>query len=460
MSIGKTFQTVTQKLYTFGRYMMKRQQILAGVLALGLLLTLVAGVTLAQEPHSTLLGTSLGTAFTYQGRLMDDSGNPLTGSYDFQFELYDTESGVSQVGSTVTVGDVDVSDGLFTAQLDFSSSPFTGDARWLEIGVRDGSSSGAYTTLSPRQPLTATPYALSLRPGAQVIGNAVYALTAKSTHIIGGYGLYATMDGDTSGAGVFGRATSSSGEVHGVWGESNSIGGYGVYGKAPIIGVYGEASQTSGYPYGVYGKSSASLGAGVRGENTATGGYAFGVYGSTESASGYAGYFSNNAGGGDIAAAGSGIISSTADSVLYLSPHDMVVRGGSGVSATPQDNGGVDIYYWSIGDKYLSIPVSTFGTLFGSPLYVESIQVCYKTDAGGYIDVTSVQKNNGSTGSTSYITSGTDRTSSTHTCYTISVGGTRVVIDNSTWVQFNIHTTGTGHTYIYTVKLTLTEQQN
>ncbi|MEA3396964.1 MAG: hypothetical protein U9R05_05830, partial [Chloroflexota bacterium] len=289
---------------------MKRQRIFAGILALALLLALAAGVTLAQEPHSTLLGTSLGAAFTYQGRLMDASGDPLTGSYDFQFELYDAESGVSQVGSTVTVGDVDVSDGLFTVQLDFGSSAFIGDARWLEIGVRAGSSTGAYTTLSPRQPLTATPYALSLRPGAQVIGDAVYALTAKSTHIIGGYGLYATMDGDTSGAGVFGRATSSSGEVHGVWGESDSANGCG-------------------------------------------------------------GYFKNTGGGADIMAAGSGIIKSNADSVLYLSPHDMVVRGSSGVTLAFLDDGSVDIHSTTAGAKYLSIPVSTFGTLFGSPVYVK-----------------------------------------------------------------------------------------
>jgi len=37
---------------------------------------------------------------------------------------------------------------------------FSGDARWLEIGVRTNGSAGAYATLSPRQPLTPSPYAL------------------------------------------------------------------------------------------------------------------------------------------------------------------------------------------------------------------------------------------------------------------------------------------------------------
>jgi hypothetical protein len=37
---------------------------------------------------------------------------------------------------------------------------FGGDARWLEVDVRPGASAGSYNTLTPRQALTATPYAL------------------------------------------------------------------------------------------------------------------------------------------------------------------------------------------------------------------------------------------------------------------------------------------------------------
>ncbi len=190
--------------------------------------------------------------------------------------------------------------------------------------------------------------------------------------------------------------------------------------------------------------------------NNATSGKAYGVWGVTYSSEGYGGYFENRDGGVDIMAAGSGVIKSKADSVLYLSPHDMVVRGSSGVSITPLDNGGADIHYTTSGWKYISLPVSTFGTLFDSPLYVRYVMVCYKTDAGGYIGVTSVIKNDGGTGATNYILDSTNRTSSTWKCYTI-VDSTPSVIDNSTWVQFNIWSNGTGHTYIYTVELALTE---
>jgi hypothetical protein len=102
---------------------------------------------------------ALGTAFTYQGKLTD-GGNPANGLYDFQFKLFDAAAGGNQVGGAVERGDVSLSDGVFTASLDFGSDAFTGQARWLEIGVRPGSDNGAYTTLSPRQPLTAAPYAL------------------------------------------------------------------------------------------------------------------------------------------------------------------------------------------------------------------------------------------------------------------------------------------------------------
>ncbi|MCP4362377.1 MAG: hypothetical protein GY796_30600 [Chloroflexi bacterium] len=103
-------------------------------------------------------GQNSPTNFTYQGFLTDDS-NPANGSYDLQFELYDADTGGNQVGNTKVFDTMPVSNGLFTANLDFGAV-FNGQALWLDIGVRPGGSSGAFTILSPRQPLTAVPYAL------------------------------------------------------------------------------------------------------------------------------------------------------------------------------------------------------------------------------------------------------------------------------------------------------------
>jgi hypothetical protein len=97
-------------------------------------------------------------AWTYQGQL-NDGAAVANGPYDFIFRLFNASSGGTQIGSNVAINDRQVSDGLFTVSLDFGAA-FDGTARWLDIQVRPGASTGAYTLLTPRQPLTATPYAL------------------------------------------------------------------------------------------------------------------------------------------------------------------------------------------------------------------------------------------------------------------------------------------------------------
>jgi hypothetical protein len=113
---------------------------------------------LAAEP---LKATPLGTSFTYQGRLTDGA-IPANGNYDLKFSLYDANVGGLLVGTptSITLAPVLVTNGLFTVSLDFGGAAFGGDARWLEIAVRTNGSLSAHTTLTPRQQLTAAPYAL------------------------------------------------------------------------------------------------------------------------------------------------------------------------------------------------------------------------------------------------------------------------------------------------------------
>jgi hypothetical protein len=124
---------------------------------------------------------SVGTAFTYQGYLTD-GGSAANADYDFEFGLYDALSGGNQEGITVTLGNVTVTDGLFTVELDFGSDVFKGDARWLQIGVRPGAETGSYTPIDPRTALTPAPYALHAVDAWAITGNSG---TTHGTHFLG-----------------------------------------------------------------------------------------------------------------------------------------------------------------------------------------------------------------------------------------------------------------------------------
>ncbi|MGA2680007.1 MAG: tail fiber domain-containing protein [Sedimentisphaerales bacterium] len=106
------------------------------------------------------LADPLGTAFTYQGRLID-ANKAADGLYDFKFKLFDADSNGNKLGWDNNEMNIDVIDGYFTVLLDFGFV-FNGNARWLEIGVRPGAQNdpNIYTTLSPRQQVTPVPYAI------------------------------------------------------------------------------------------------------------------------------------------------------------------------------------------------------------------------------------------------------------------------------------------------------------
>ncbi|MBC7263072.1 MAG: hypothetical protein H5T64_01800 [Chloroflexi bacterium] len=252
---------------------MKTRMFFGVGLCLALLLILAVGLSQAQAPvpqgEATTLATPVGTAFTYQGRLIKD-GNPVNGTADIQFSLWDAAAGGTQIGTTQTKTNVNVTNGVFTIpDLDFGATAFQGDARWLQIAVRSPAGSGSYTTLTPRQALTAAPYALSLRPGAVISGTAP-AVTGRAGDAIGHLGtIY----------------------IASIW--PPIFYPLGVYG-AGTWGVYGYSTSA----VGVYGTSAGSSGTGVMGLASAVTGTTKAVYGKAQSPDGYGGYFENAATGG------------------------------------------------------------------------------------------------------------------------------------------------------------------
>jgi hypothetical protein len=148
------FDTLERRIHTHPR---SKGHLLTGLLVL--IITVAAAARTAQAQSTT---------FMYQGKLTE-TGAAANGVYDLEFKLYDAVGG--QVGPVVTRDDVQVTDGLFTVPLDFGLSPFTsGTAFTLEIGVRPGDSSGAFTALTPRQPISSSPYAIQTINAAQLGG--------------------------------------------------------------------------------------------------------------------------------------------------------------------------------------------------------------------------------------------------------------------------------------------------
>lgn len=143
-----------------------------------------AALTAFQLPSVPVLAQ--GTAFTYQG-VLSQGGAGVNGSSDLTFTLYNAASGGATVGASNVVNDLVMSNGLFAVTLDFGAGAFDGSSRWLQIAVRPGASTGGYTNLAPRTPITATPYAI--HAGGATAAGLIGALPASALAGVNGGGL-------------------------------------------------------------------------------------------------------------------------------------------------------------------------------------------------------------------------------------------------------------------------------
>ena len=190
---------------------------IAGALLLAALTTPILAQSMTPGDSGGVVEALVGSGFTYQG-FLTQSGATATGAWDFEFLLFDAAAGGVQQGSTVTVGDLAVTAGVFTATLDFGVAAFGGGARWLEIRVRPGASIGAYSSLTPRQFVAPAPMALSM-PN-------VY--TDEASNFVG-----VGRDFRISGNEVFGvRYTGGANQYGGMYVETSDATGWPFYGFA------------------------------------------------------------------------------------------------------------------------------------------------------------------------------------------------------------------------------------
>jgi hypothetical protein len=305
----------------------------------GVLLGLLA-LALAEPSRAANIGTPVGSAFTYQGRL-NQGGSPANGSFDFRFRLVDAATNGFQIGSTLTKSAVAVTLGTFTTTLDFGGSSYFGAALWLEIGVRPANT-GDFVILAPLQPLSPAPFAIFSLAGMATNVNCVGCVDSGdiaagqigASHLINGgvslekistagasAGHVLTFNGSatswqSAGGGLslpFSGSTSAASAAmtiqHNTTGAgvvAKSVSGPGVVAKhgtsdtfdvgAEPVGVGGQSDAG----FGVFGLTEAGTSAGVQGSDLSTEGGA-GVRGLSLNGTGVvgvspilAGYFENS----------------------------------------------------------------------------------------------------------------------------------------------------------------------
>lgn len=328
----------------------------------------VAGVRPSwSSPAPGPMAAAVSSGISYQGRLFDSGGSPLDGTHTMRFIVYDAEIGGSALWDSGNMN-VTVEDGLFRVQLSVDQADFDGQALWLSIIV-------AGETLSPRQEILPAPYALSLRPGADIVGDSVSAADATLAGYAPATGtaLYADANG---GTGLFGDSENS----YGVWGSSDnswggyftsgsgygirvdtngpahydhgayvtSVGGYGVYAQsANNQAVRGEAGNMNGItpPFGAVGVAGLGQNRGVHGaSNNGLGVYgtstsSTGVYGNTSrSDRNYGLYTNDNLFSLNVNLAGAVMAVMQNSGNSSLSPGDLVVFSGINRSVAAVDS--------------------------------------------------------------------------------------------------------------------------
>lgn len=421
-----------------------RKWLNVGTLVVLATLALAVGLTQAQGPgpeekindasEAIKAAAAVSDAIPIQGQLTDNGDNPLDGNHSITLRLYETElEGAALCTDTKTVN---VNDGLFNAYLEGCASHFDG-SKQLYLGVTVESDE----EMTPRQPLFPVPYAMSLRPGAEIRGS---SSTTATVYVVNTTGV--AIKGGSNSLGVYGV-----GGTEGVYGQGVGVSGAGVYGEALLTlpnnathGVHGVTHSGFADSAGVLGE--AGVGIGVQAKSTS---------GTALNAASQSGT--------TIYAGGTGIIRSAADTEIAVSPLNMIAQWEStgdieflpdGVYMEVRPTASASSF------EYVQIPVNLPSRLFGAATRFDSIRICYKCDqAASFVSTTIVNQGTDSGTLNTIINDTTDRTNTDWECYTVTAD-TPETISGSLYLQFSLNYAGTGSTHdirIGNITLTLNE---
>lgn len=171
--------------------------------AFSLVFSVTNVVTVLSAPLRTV---SVPTQVGFEGYLVEaGTGNPLTGTHDLTFKLYDGATNGTPLSWTNVLTNVTVTNGLYSVLLNgLPVSTFTGD-RWLGVKVDTG------TEITPRTRIGSVPFALNAQAAEEVAWSGI---TGKPSGFADG-----TDDVGTGvpGSGAAGRVS--------VWDSTTSVAG-------------------------------------------------------------------------------------------------------------------------------------------------------------------------------------------------------------------------------------------
>lgn len=138
-------------------------------------------------PEETRAAAGIASVLSYEGRLMDASGNPLGGTgtaYCFRFSIYDAPTGGTKLwpAGTPNTTMATSTDGVFSALIGQADSLtfnfYDNDTVYLNVDVNTTATTcgGSWESLSPRQRIAATGYAQAAKNtygGAVQVGTGV-----------------------------------------------------------------------------------------------------------------------------------------------------------------------------------------------------------------------------------------------------------------------------------------------
>ncbi|MCX6024721.1 MAG: hypothetical protein NTY23_00405 [Chloroflexi bacterium] len=316
----------------------------------------------------------LSPSIPIQGRLTDAAGHPLPdGAYDVMFEVCDSGGPCPCADAYPPPSPLSVEDGLFSAVISNCPADLF-DGRQLELQITvEGE------LLTPRQPIYASPFAWSLRPGA-IIHN------------------YETGHALTLVAGTSGKDGSA------LYAENTNTSGIGVWAKA----VGNDATVVI--------------------ENLGTGPLLKG--------------FGGDLGDDEITITNNGTLQIKRDSVITVPGVAAVLAEGTTHTVlNPQVNGSVKVTSsYSPVDSTILIGIPLPAMLYGQNIDFEGVTIFYRTDSLTYIDSWALNEITYPGGATTEIASDeTDLMSTTYVPYSKSISHVYSSQQGFVSLELNLH---------------------